>query len=140
MLKICLRLCRNSGHMQMLHAAGMPSVLSDVITSALLPNVPPKKVFSLLKNAFFSIDILLLCMETSPHILEEQKSRGMVSWGFECCKQFVERHGALAWSAMEEREGKTKVCLERKAFFALSVQCRHMEKLLVWRVHAHARL
>jgi len=111
MLKICRRLCLNSSHMQTLHSAGMSSVLSDVITCALLPSVSPKKAFSFLKNAFYSIDLLLLCMETSPQIMEEQKSRGMVPWVFECCKQFVERHGALAWSAMEEREGKTKVCL-----------------------------
>ena len=103
--------------MQTLHSAGLPAVLSDVVACALLPSVSQKKLFAVLKNAFVSIDLLLLCMETSPDIMEEQKSRGMISWVFECCKQFVERHGALAWSAMEAREkdGRTKVCVDRKA-------------------------
>jgi hypothetical protein len=109
MLKVCRHLCLNNGHMQALYAAGMSTILCDVIASALEPSASPKKMFSFLKNAFFSIDLLLLCMESSSSIIEEQQSRGMVSWIFECCKQLVERHGASAWSAMET-PGLTKVC------------------------------
>jgi hypothetical protein len=114
--------------MQALYAASMPTILCDVIASALQPGASPKKMFSFLKNAFFSIDLLLLCMERSSSIMEEQQSRGMVSWIFECCKQFVERHGASAWSAMES-QGLTKVCVVLKTRFCAA---QAHGKLLAW--------
>lgn len=118
LLRVLKQLCNKIENVEALHKAGLLAAIHSVMTPALASGDDSqrsqKQAFPVLKNAFCATDVLLRCAEASDAVFQDLEQQGAITWLFECCRDILRLHDALAWHAIETTN-TLKTCLTLRA-------------------------